>query len=283
MKQERSDAFARSSRRALGWLAVIAIAALVIAVRRWVHHAQLESVPVIVPAGVAAKDVVSPPASAVARRMLQDVGDLVAPPTRPRLAVLTFDDGPFPVTTPLLLSQLRALDVPAVFFLIGRDAKEQPALTARARAAGIELGNHTQTHPKMSSLTLAQQNDEIAQATQTIEALTGLRPGYFRPPHGDYDAATIDAARANGDVVALWDVDPGDWRSMTPDQIATDVIGQARSPAVILLHNGKFATLQALPRIVRAYRAAGFEFVTLSQLQSRLPLAQINDPLRVAL
>jgi peptidoglycan-N-acetylglucosamine deacetylase len=281
MAVEPSTAFSRWMRRPGLWLCLIAAAVLVVFLRRWIHHAQLESVPVIVPAAVAATDVVSPPAGAIARRMLLDIVDAAKPPQRTRLAVLTFDDGPFPVTTPVLLAQLRALHVPAVFFLIGRDAQEQPAITKRARSAGIELGNHTQTHPQMVGLSADEQQREIAQASATIAALTGVRVHYFRPPHGNYDAATIDAAREQGDAVVLWDVDPGDWRSLTSAQIVDLVVSQARSPAVILLHNGKQETVDALPRIVRAYRNAGFEFVTLSQLQARMPLDSINDPLRV--
>jgi len=247
-----------------------------------VHHAQLELVPVIVPPDVAAVEVVAPPAGSIVRRMVLDVHDLVATPKRPRLAVLTFDDGPFPVTTPLLLAQLRALHVPAVFFVIGRDAQEQPAITVRARAAGVELGNHTQTHPEMSSLDATQQANEIVAGERSIAALTGAQATrYFRPPHGNYDATTIEVARAQGEIITLWDVDPGDWRSLTPDQIIENVRKHARSPAVILLHNGKQATIEALPRIVSEYRNAGFEFVTLSELQRRLPLDAINDPVRI--
>ena len=265
------------------WVVAAVVLIAIIMLRRWVHHAQLESTPVIVPADVAARDVVAPPAATIARRMLKDVEDIVTPPKWPRLAVLTFDDGPFPVTTPLLVAELHALNVPAVFFIIGRDAQEQPALTLRAHAAGIELGNHTQTHPEMKTLSQPQQAMEITEGASTIRRLTGIRPTYFRPPHGAYDAATIDAARAAGDTVALWDVDPGDWRVLTADRIVDNVLAHGRSPAVLLLHNGKFATLEALPRIVKAYRAAGFEFVTLSQLQARLSLPEINDPVRVAL
>lgn len=253
----------------------------IILLRRWVHHAQLESGPVIVPPDVPAADVVRPPAAAVARRMTLEVRDVLSPPSRPRLAVLTFDDGPFAVTTPLLLAQLQALRVRAVFFLIGRDAKEQPALSQRLAQAGMELGNHTLTHPEMSGLPASEQQREIAQGGEAIHSLTGVRPVYFRPPHGNYGAATIDAARAQGEVVAFWDVDPGDWRTVTADVIVANVTHHARSPAVILLHNGKLATIEALPLIVKAYRAAGFEFVTLSELQRRLPLKAINDPIRV--
>ncbi|HXN08965.1 MAG TPA: polysaccharide deacetylase family protein [Candidatus Acidoferrales bacterium] len=263
------------------WVLLIAAAVLVIFLRRWVHHAQLELVPVIVPPDVAAVDVVAPPPGAIARRMLIDFHDLIAPPKPPRLAVLTFDDGPFPVTTPLLLAQLRALHVPAVFFVIGRDAQEQPGLTVRARAAGVELGNHTQTHPEMSSLDAGAQANEIAGGEHSVAALTGVHAIYFRPPHGNYNATTIDVARREGEVMTLWDVDPGDWRSVTPEQIVDNVRRHARTPAVILLHNGKLATIEALPSIVREYRDAGFEFVTLSELQRRLPLDAINDPVRI--
>jgi peptidoglycan/xylan/chitin deacetylase (PgdA/CDA1 family) len=56
----------------------------------------------------------------------------------------------------------------------------------------------------------------------------------------------------------------------------------ARAPAVILLHNGSVATIDALPAIVNSYRAAGFEFVTLSDLVRRVPLDEINTPVAVA-
>ncbi len=251
--------------------------------RRWIHHAQLELVPVIVPPDVAAAQVIAPSAVQIAQRMLLEANESVRPPQRPRLAVLTFDDGPFPVLTPLLLAQLQALKVPAVFFLIGRDATMQPAITIRARAAGIEIGNHTNTHPELSTLSMAGQRQEIAAGAGAIEALTGEHPRFFRPPHGNYDEATIDAARAEGAITVLWDVDPGDWRTISADEIVALVTSRARSPAVILLHNGKESTIEALPRIVRAYRDAGFEFVTLTQLTQRLPLASINDPIRVAI
>jgi peptidoglycan/xylan/chitin deacetylase (PgdA/CDA1 family) len=263
------------------WAALALVVLFVIFLRRWVHHAQLESVPVIVPQDIPAVQIIAPPASAIAQRMLREARETLSPPQRPKLAVLTFDDGPFPVITPLLLAQLRSLDVPADFFVIGRDALAQPAITQRAAHTGVELGNHTLTHPEMNALALGPQRDEIAGGADALARVTGARPTYFRPPHGSYNAATIDAARSLGETMVLWDVDPGDWRSISADQIVANVTDHARSPAVILLHNGKEATVEALPRIVRAYRAAGFAFVTLSQLQARLPLDVINDPLRV--
>ncbi len=251
---------------------------LIVIARRWVHHAQLELVPVIVPPTASARDVVAPSAATIVERMSLDVRDALARPMRPRLAVLTFDDGPYPVTTPVLVERLRELNVPAVFFFIGRDALVQPAIAARARSDGVDVENHTLTHPEMATLPYASQSAEITEGAAAIYSVTKARVQYLRPPHGNYDADTIDAARAAGETVVLWDVDPGDWRTVTPDQIAEAVTEQAKAPAVIILHNGKDATIEALGRIVAAYRRAGFAFVTLADLQRRVPLAEINDP-----
>jgi peptidoglycan/xylan/chitin deacetylase (PgdA/CDA1 family) len=268
--------------RALRWVIALALlAAIVIFVRRWVHHAQLELVPVIVPDTLDAKDVVQPPASLVIARMVQDVQDLRLPPQRPRLAVLTFDDGPYPVTTPILIAQLRALHVPAEFFLIGNDAARQPAISVDVADAGIGIGNHTFSHPELTMLTAAAQQAEVRNGAAAIFATTGRSTTYFRPPHGNYDADTIRAARTVGETTVLWDVDPGDWRTLTADQIAAIVIEQAKAPALILLHNGKDATIEALPQIVKAYRDAGFTFVSLAELQRRVPLDDINTPVAV--
>jgi len=227
--------------------------------------------------------VLDPPLATVARRMILDVHESLSPPQRPRYAVLTFDDGPYPVATPALLAQLRTLDVPADFFLIGRDVFEQPAIASRIASAGHEIGNHTLSHPELTAIPPQHQSEEIDGGALVIARETGHRPVYFRPPHGNFNAATIDAARSQGETVALWDVDPGDWRQVTPQSIVDNVTTHARSPAVLLLHNGSNATIDALPQIVAAYRRAGFQFVTLSQLQQRMPLDQINDPLKVTL
>ena len=66
--------------------------------------------------------------------------------------VLTFDDGPYPVETPALADMLARLHVPADFFLIGRDALQQPAIARRLAGSGNETGNHSMTHQEMSTL-----------------------------------------------------------------------------------------------------------------------------------
>lgn len=269
--------------RRVFWIAAFAVVLFlsIVALRRWIHHAQLELVPVLISQSMDAQTAVTPPAGAIASRMLLDVHEMIAKPSRPRLAVLTFDDGPYPVETPALAAVVAHLHVPAAFFLIGDDARRQPAIARRLALSGAELGNHTFSHPEMPALSYDAQSLEIVSGAETVRQVAGVAVRYFRPPHGNYDVSTIRAALASGESVVLWDVDPGDWRILTPDAIVELAKRQARAPAVILLHNGKDATIEALPRIVAAYRRAGFTFVTLAELERRVPLEQINDPVKV--
>lgn len=262
---------------------VVAVLGLVVFARRWIHHAQLELVPVLVKPGADASAIVDPPPSAIGERMLLDVREALSPPDRPRLAVLTFDDGPYPVETPALADELARLHVPADFFLIGDDVERQPAIARRLVAGGDEAGSHSMTHPEMSTLSYDAQLAEIDGGAKALAAVTGRTVVYFRPPHGNYDADTIRAALDLGETVALWDDDPGDWRQMTPDKITESVTDQARAPAVILLHDGRDATIDAVPQIVAAFRRAGYRFVTLSELEKTVPIDEINDPIRVTL
>lgn len=262
---------------------VVVVLGLVVFVRRWIHHAQLELVPVLVAPGANASDVVDPPPRAIAARMVLDVREAISRPDRPRLAVLTFDDGPYPVETPALIDELARLHVPADFFLIGDDVRAQPAIAQQVIAAGDEAGNHSMTHPEMSSLTYDAQRAEIEDGAKELHAVGGRAVTYFRPPHGNFDVETIRATLDLGETVALWDDDPGDWRATTPDKVVQAVTAQAHAPAIILLHDGRDATIEALPGIVAAFRRAGYRFVTLSELQRDVPMEQINDPVKVPL
>jgi peptidoglycan/xylan/chitin deacetylase (PgdA/CDA1 family) len=199
----------------------------------------------------------------------------------PRLIALTFDDGPYPVETPLLLDVLADLHVPATFFLIGNDAEQFPALVRRIEQGGHEIANHTQTHPAdFQALSAEQVKTELDDGARTLERYAqdpAIRT-LMRPPHGRFTEATVRAAQRDGYDVVLWDDDPGDWRVMTPDAIATHVEEDAAAPDIVLLHSGRLSTIEALPDLVARFRAAGFTFVTVGKLRARVPLAQILHP-----
>ncbi len=204
---------------------------------------------------------------------------------RPRLVVLTFDDGPYPVETPLLLDELHDLHVPATFFYIGDDTQLFPQLAVRSAAAGDEIANHTQTHPvDFDALSPSRVTRELDEGATTLGRYVhdpAIRT-MMRPPHGRFTVRTVEAAQRDGYHVILWDDDPGDWRAVaTPSVIEAHVGRYATAPDIILLHSGKLNTIQALPAVVARFRAAGFRFVTVGQLLRRVPLPAILHPERL--
>ena len=199
----------------------------------------------------------------------------------PRLVALTFDDGPYPVQTPLLLDVLAELHVPATFFLIGNDAAEFPALERRIKLAGDEIANHTQTHPSnFDALSDSQVKSELDRGAATLERFArdpAIRT-MMRPPHGRFTEATVKTAQRDGYDVVLWNDDPGDWRPMTPEAIADHMGRFATAPDIVLLHSGRQSTIDAIPAIVARFRAAGYSFVTVGELLARVPPSEILHP-----
>jgi len=203
---------------------------------------------------------------------------------RPRLIALTFDDGPYPIYTPMLLDMLRDLQVPATFFLIGHDAQQWPELTRRIEEEGNEIADHTYSHPDLDKEDDDQVRKEILEGRDVLWDLShdpAVRR-YMRPPHGRYTEATLAVAQALGYDVVLWTDDGGDWRSVTAEQLERHLVAHATAPEIVLLHSGKLATIEALPFVVERFKRAGYRFVTVGQMLKLVQSDEINHPLRRA-
>jgi peptidoglycan-N-acetylglucosamine deacetylase len=209
-----------------------------------------------------------------------------APPggsaSSPRLIALTFDDGPYPVVTPLLLQTLRDLRVPATFFLIGRDAEQFPDLARAIAAGGHEIADHTLTHPDLDRLHDAAVTGELHDGAAALERIAPdpAERRLFRPPHGRYTAATLRVAQSAGYDTILWSDDPGDWRAVPVEALRDHVLTHATAPEILLLHSGRQATVAMLPEVVGAYRKAGYRFVTVGALLRAVPPATLNAPVK---
>lgn len=203
---------------------------------------------------------------------------------RPRLIALTFDDGPYPIYTPMLLDMLHDLRVPATFFLIGKDAQEWPEITRRIEAEGNEIADHTYTHPDLDKETPDEVRKEIAEGGDALWDLTRdpAARTLMRPPHGRYTAQTLQIAQSLGYSVVLWTDDGGDWRTLTVPQIERHLVLHATAPEIVLLHSGKLATIEALPYVVQRFRQAGYQFVTVGELLKKVQTGELNHPLRRA-
>lgn len=203
---------------------------------------------------------------------------------RPRLIALTFDDGPYPIYTPMLLDMLRDLKVPATFFLIGQDAQQWPELTRRIEADGNEIADHTYSHPDLDQETASQVRQEILQGRDVLWALShdpAVRE-YMRPPHGRYTESTLQIAQSLGYSVVLWTDDGGDWRTLSVEQLQRHLVEHATAPEIVLLHSGKLATIEALPFVVERFKRAGYRFVTVGTLLRLVQSDELNHPLRRA-
>jgi peptidoglycan/xylan/chitin deacetylase (PgdA/CDA1 family) len=252
---------------------------------RALHHTQSPVVPALVMRDADAASLVSDSLTARLRRFVLDryppAGDRGG---NARLVALTFDDGPYPVETPLLLDELRDLRVPATFFLIGRDTEMFPELAKRIEAAGDEIANHTLTHPAyFDELTPAEVDGELRDGATTLERYVhdpAIRT-MMRPPHGRFTLSTIRTVQRAGYDTILWNDDPGDWRSVPPRTLLDHMESNASAPEIVLLHSGRMNSIDALPEIVARFRAAGFSFVTVGQLLEQVPVGQILHPLKL--
>lgn len=264
-------------------LLAIVVVALALVTFGVVHVARKPVIPAIVVRNTDAHRMLSPALGARVDRLLHD-----RPPSdrreSPKLVALTFDDGPYPIETPLLLDVLAQLHVPATFFLIGHDTEQFPALAKRIAAEGHEIANHTQTHPyRFDSLTAPQVTSELALGATTLERYVrdpAIRT-MMRPPHGRFTESTVVTAQRDGYHVILWNDDPGDWRSVAPAAIADHMYDNATAPDIVLLHSGRLNTVQALPAIVARFQAAGFSFVTVGELLARASPRTILHPLKL--
>jgi peptidoglycan/xylan/chitin deacetylase (PgdA/CDA1 family) len=201
---------------------------------------------------------------------------------RPKLIALTFDDGPYPVFTPMLLDVLRDARVPATFFLIGKDAEEWPEITRRIEAEGNEIADHTYSHPNLDEESDAAVRSEILEGRDVLWSLShdpAVRT-LMRPPHGRYTERTLQVVQSLGYTIVLWTDDSGDWRSLTTSQIQRHLLMHATAPEIVLLHSGKLATVEAMPLVIKRFERAGYRFVTVSELLRHVSSIELNHPLR---
>jgi len=262
------------------FVGVVGVVALLVAAFGVFHVAAKPVIPAVVVRDTDAHRVLSGSLGARVDRLLHD-----RPPTdrtkNPRLIALTFDDGPYPVETGLLLDVLAELHVPATFFLIGHDTDQYPGLAKRIALEGHEIANHTQTHPaRFEALGAAGVKSELDLGAATLERYVrdpAIR-SMMRPPHGRFTEVTVAAAQRDGYHVILWNDDPGDWRSVPAAAIDAHMASNATAPDIVLLHSGRLNTIESLPRVVARFRAAGFRFVTVGALMAHVPTSEIVHP-----
>lgn len=123
----------------------------------------------------------------------------------------TFDDGPHPEHTPLLLDVLQKHQQQATFFVIGEKARQYPHLIERIVQEGHEIGNHTLTHSEPAQTSTRSFLKEIQQTDEILEQITGKQVNLVRPPKGKLNLGKLLGLWRQQRTVVLWDTDPRDY------------------------------------------------------------------------
>lgn len=175
--------------------------------------------------------------------------------------ILTFDDGPNKELTPLVLDTLARYRVTAVFFMVGRMAAQEhaPAIIERMLREGHVIANHTMTHQDLCRLKDPERAArEIDDGRAAIETAAGTRVTWFRTPYGVRCERLDQMLAERGLSHFHWDLDPQEWKhnnkKKTVDYLIKQV-GRMTGRNVLLMHDIKKATVEALPELLEFIQA----------------------------
>ncbi|ANP50964.1 peptidoglycan/xylan/chitin deacetylase (PgdA/CDA1 family) [Streptomyces griseochromogenes] len=171
---------------------------------------------------------------------------------RGRHMMLTFDDGPHPEYTPHILDTLAEYDVRAMFFVCGEMVVENKKLVARMADEGHVVGNHTWTHPLLTTLSREEIRGEMERTSDAIVNAYGERPQWFRAPYGAWNRAAFQLGAEMGMEPMAWTVDTTDWMTPGTDTIVDRVENGAAPGVVVLSHDAGGDRSQSV-RAIRRY------------------------------
>ena len=192
--------------------------------------------------------------------------------SRRKAIALSFDDGPSE-STPSFVEALRQHSVPATFFQCGANVRRLPDIAREVKAAGHEIGNHSDSHPLCSFRSANFIHQDFARAQRTFEDTLGITPALMRAPFGVRWFGYPRMQEALGLMGVMWTVIGLDWKLPAAD-ICERVLKAARNGAIICLHDGRgvatrpdaTASLEAVKRILPALLERGYHFETITQI-----------------
>ena len=189
--------------------------------------------------------------------------------TRERVVALTFDDGPSPETTPLILDILRDASVPATFFVLGNAVERHPELLRRIVREGHAVGLHGFHHAPLVLAPAARLREEIRQAASVAERVSpSAEPlTLFRPPHGFKTLTMAWMLRRWGYQMVLWSLNPRDYHGQSPGDMAGAFWAALHPGAISLMHDNaaSLRTVQALPEILDGLKRLDYRCVRLDE------------------
>ena len=181
----------------------------------------------------------------------------------PKYIALTFDDGPSRKYTPILLDGLKERGVHATFFLMGKNIEGKEDIVKRMSEEGHLIGNHSYEHIQLTKAGAKAVCEAVEQTQEQIEAITGKRPEYIRPPYGDWNEELEEEI---GMTPVLWSLDSLDWKLKDTGKIIHQVLKDVQVGDIILLHDIFPSSVEAALELIDILQKEGYVFVTADEL-----------------
>jgi peptidoglycan/xylan/chitin deacetylase (PgdA/CDA1 family) len=206
---------------------------------------------------------------------------------RDKEIVLTFDDGPWPGNTPMVLKALQDNCTKATFFEIGEHATWAPELSKELAAAGMTIGSHTWSHKDLAKNPYA---SDIEQAKQEIEmgvsavhmAVDGPIAPFFRFPDLQMPPDLLTYLGTRNIATFSTDIDTYDFKIRKPDEVIKSVMTKLakNGKGILLMHDFQHATAEAMPELLSQLKAAGYKVVHMVPKAPVTTLANYDDMVR---
>ena len=181
----------------------------------------------------------------------------------PKYIALTFDDGPSWKYTPILLDGLKERGVHATFFLMGKNIEGEEDIVKRMSEEGHLIGNHSYEHIQLTKAGAKAVCEAVEHTQEQIEAITGKRPEYIRPPYGDWNEELEEEI---GMTPVLWSLDSLDWKLKDTGKIIRQVLKDVQDGDIILLHDIFPSSVEAALELIDILQKEGYVFVTADEL-----------------
>ena len=178
------------------------------------------------------------------------------------MVAMTFDDGPSRYTSSIL-DTLSAYGCRATFFVVGQNAAVYKSTVARAASLGMEIGNHTYSHPDLTKQAYANIQSQISRTDTAVYNACGQYTRLLRPPYGAHNSTVRSAA---GKPLIMWSLDTRDWESRDADKVVANILNNVKDGDIILMHDLYQSTANAAARVVPELLRRGYRIVTVSEL-----------------
>jgi peptidoglycan/xylan/chitin deacetylase (PgdA/CDA1 family) len=183
---------------------------------------------------------------------------------RPKEVVLTFDDGPWPGRTPVVLAALAAECVKATFFPIGKHAMYHPEILKQVAEQGHTVGSHTWSHQDLTKLTLDQAKDEIEMGASAVHFALGAQAApFFRFPALRHPPEAVAYLGERNIAIFSTDMDSFDFKIKKSEQVVKSVMTKLDKvgKGIVLMHDFQPATPPALHELLKQLKAKGYKIV----------------------